>query len=306
MSTIITPLQVISDELRQGISVEYMLVALIGGTLNILIFTALFEKFKKSSHTDFKLAMVVVATDIFVSSGLFVRSVIGLLPYHLLEISKEWCTFDFLYTAQLLVFSGYALAVMSLERFFLICLGIHLSFYFWFAIILLSWIPQTIYVISAAAIQDNFVLVGRTKTACTVSSAGIGYGLFIFILTLFFGSFGCVIFSYLGIMVIKVKQTLNQLKMNVPKDQVYGDLRSTVIKSIVYISVFIAVFSGKMFIVVYELFIGKKRTIEMDAISNCLVSCSVIANPLVLLYMHSDARESFVAFMKSLKKSILG
>jgi hypothetical protein len=297
---------VISDELRIGISIEYMLVALIGGILNILIFTALVEKFKKSSHTDFKLSMVVVATDIFVSSGLFIRSIIGLLPYHLLEISKEWCTFDLIYTAQLLVFSGYALAVMSLERFFLICLDIQLSFYFWFVLILLSWIPQTLYLISAVAIQNNFIVVGRTKTACTAGAAGIGYGLFVMVLTLFFLSFACVIVGYVGIMVVKIRQTLNQLKMNVPKDRVYNDLRSTIIKSIVYISVFIAVFSGKLFIIVYELFIGKKRTIEMDAISNCLVSCSVIANPLVLLYMHSEAREGFVSFMKSLKKTILG
>jgi hypothetical protein len=250
--------------------------------------------------------MVVVVTDIFVSSGLFIRSIIGLLPYHLLEISKSWCTFDFIYTAQLLVFSGYALAVMSLERFFLICLGIQLPFYFWVGLILLTWIPQLSYSIAAAAIQDNFIVVGRTKTACTAGAAGIGYGLFVMVLALFFLSFACVIVGYVGIMVVKLKQTLNQLKMNVPKDQVYNDLRSTIIKSIIYISVYCGVFSGKLFIVVYELFIGKKRTIEMDAVSNCLVSCSVIANPLVLLYMHNDARESFVSFMKSIKKSILG
>jgi hypothetical protein len=306
MSTSPAPLQVISDELRTGISIEYMLVGIAGFTLNVLIFTSLIEKLKKASHTDFKLSMIVVVTDIFVSSGLFIRAVIGMLPYHLFEISKEWCTFDYFYTALLLVLSGYSLAIMSLERFFLICLDIQFPFYFWVVLILLTWLPPYIYSFIIIGSENVFIIVGKTKTACTAGAAGMAYGLFILILILFFLSFGCVIVSYVGIMVVKVKQCLNQLRMNVPKDQVYSDLRSTLIKSIVYISIYVMTFSSKLFIVVYELFIGKKRTIEMDAISNCMVSCSVIANPLVLLYMHNDTRETFFAFIQSIKKSLFG
>ncbi|KXN74424.1 family A G protein-coupled receptor-like protein [Conidiobolus coronatus NRRL 28638] len=277
----------ISDELRHGISVEYMLLGVFGGILNTLILTVLIQKIKKSSHTDVKLSAIVVITDLIVSSGLFIRSIVGLLPYHLLELDQKWCLFDFIFTAQFLIFSGYSLGVMSLERFFLICLGIEFPFIFWVLLVAISWLPQIIYSFINMS-YPNIILVGRTKTACTMAATGPGFGYFILFTVFFFLSFFSVIIGYVGIMIVKFKQCIKQINMNVPKEQVYKDLRTT----------------GKFFILLYELTTGKKRTIEMDAVSNCMVSCSVIANPLVLLYMNNEIREGFVTFIKKIKDRI--
>jgi hypothetical protein len=293
----------ISEELRHGISVEYMLLAIFGGILNTLILTVLIQKINKSSHTDIKLSAIVVLTDLVVSLGLLMRSILGLLPYHLLEIDQKWCLFDFIFTAQFLIFSGYSLGVMSLERFFLICLGIEFPFVFWVLLVAISWLPQLIYSIINIT-YPNIILVGRTKTACTMAATGPGFGYFILLTVFFFLSFFSVIIGYGGIMIVKFKQCIKQIQMNVPKEQVYKDLRTTSIKSIVYISVYLIVFSGKFFILLYELTTGKKRTIEMDAVSNCMVSCSVIANPLVLLYMNNQVREGFVVFVKMIRDCI--
>ncbi|KXN66207.1 hypothetical protein CONCODRAFT_11996 [Conidiobolus coronatus NRRL 28638] len=193
---------------------------------------------------------------------------------------------------------------MSLERFFLICFDIILPPFFWFFLVAATWIPPIIIAILVLVYPQELSVTSKSKAACTVIPSGPGYAYFLCTMTLFILSFICVISGYIGIIVVKFRQCLNQLNLNVPKDQVYKECRVTITKSFVYIFLYLLVFMSKFVIVCYELSTGKRRTLEMDAVSNCMVSCSVLANALALLYMQNDVRVSFYEQLNKIKKSL--
>jgi hypothetical protein len=105
-------------------------------------------------------------------------------------------------------------------------------------------------------------------------------------------------------MAFKIKQCLNQIQLNVPKEKVYKELRSTLVKSLINIFIYYLVFSGKVFVYIYEATTGKKRGIEADIASNLLISYTSIANALILLYMNTEVRKNLFERLKS-AKSIL-
>jgi hypothetical protein len=81
---------------------------------------------------------------------------------------------------------------------------------------------------------------------------------------------------------------LESAYLNVPKEQVYSEFRSTFTKSLINISLYILVFIGKIVTIIYEFATGKKRTLLMDIVSNGLVVYSGFVNALILLYMNTE------------------
>ncbi|KXN73546.1 hypothetical protein CONCODRAFT_3508 [Conidiobolus coronatus NRRL 28638] len=191
---------------------------------------------------------------------------------------------------------------MSVERFLLVCFNVQLPFYFWLMLIGLNIIPECCLVIACAA--TGLFTLTKLKMYCALVPKGIGYATMMLATVSFYTSFASVIISYLGIMVFKYKQCLNQINLNIPKQQVYKECASTFTKSIINMGLYIFVFSGKIYCIAFEVSTGKPRTIIMDAVSSCLIASSMTINATTLLYMNQTVREDFFKLLSNLRAKI--
>jgi hypothetical protein len=166
-------------------------------------------------------------------------------------------------------------------------------------VLALATIPQYIIVIVAACFGQAIIV--KIGVYCTITPKSAGYFLYLIITVAFIISVIAVLISYIGIMIFKYKQCMNQLNLNVPKEQVYRECRSTLSKSLLYISLYILIFSGKLYSIAFEMITGQKRTILMDTIATCLIACSSFINAIILLYMNQKVRNLFLEFVSELK-----
>jgi hypothetical protein len=293
----------IDESLRTGILIHIFICSLLGLLINFPILIILAKKLFKPCNIDIKLCTIVTTADILVCFCYIFRATFTKFPYNIIEHHQYWCKFDLLTGTQLNVFSGYLLAIMSVERFLLICFNIQLSIYTWTLILVLATIPQYITVcISAYFDLESLV---KIKVYCSQVPKGSGYLVFIIITIMFITSFISVLVSYIGIMIVKYKQCLNQINLNVPKELVYRECRTTLFKSILYIVIYLIVFSGKIYSLAFEMITGQKRTILMDTIATCLLACSPFINSIILIYMNQDVRKPFLVLLKEIKSKII-
>ncbi|KXN68597.1 hypothetical protein CONCODRAFT_9117 [Conidiobolus coronatus NRRL 28638] len=292
----------ISEALRTGVLIHFGICSILGLLLNLMLLTILVKKLKKNAHVDIKLCTFVTVMDISVCCCLLFRAIFAKYPYNILEAHSNWCKFDLLTGTQVLLYSGYSLGIMSLERFLLICYNIKFSFIYWIIVICLTCIPQ--FAMVCVVVAKNLQIMVKIKVYCSFFPKGMGVIVYIWATVMFFIAFSSVIISYLGIMIVKYKQCLNQLNLNVPRDKVLKECRSTLFKSLLYIVLYILIFSGKIYCLVFELITGQKRTIVMDLISTMLISCSSLVNALIVFYMNSEVRESFLKLTNQIIISI--
>ncbi|KXN66211.1 family A G protein-coupled receptor-like protein [Conidiobolus coronatus NRRL 28638] len=291
------------EELRTGVLIHIFICAVLGLLINIPIIFILSKKLTKNCHVDMQLCAIVSITDIIVCFCSLFRAVFTKFPYNLIEIHHSWCTFDILTGSQFNLISGYFLAVMSIERFLLICFNIKLSIYIWYFILASAALPQ--YIIATVAAYNGLAIIVKIKVYCTFVPKGAGYIVYLIINIMFVLSVISVLFSYIGIMISKYKQCLNQLNLNVPKEKVYKECRSTIFKSLLYIILYLIIFSGKIYSLAYEMITGFKRTILMDLIATCLIACSSFINAVILLYMNQEVRKSFIELVCKVKSKVL-
>ncbi|KXN65695.1 family A G protein-coupled receptor-like protein [Conidiobolus coronatus NRRL 28638] len=276
----------------------------LGVIINSLVLWVLFRKVRKGgAHEDIKICAFVAVTDLLVSIGLLFRAIFSQVPYNILKYHPNWCKFDLLTSGVLLLVSGYSLGVMSWERFILICFNKKLSIYVWFGLIFALWTPQFVLICFSAS--ENLQFFTRIETSCSLLPVRVAYYSFAYALSMFFISFFSVVFCYFCIMITKFRQCLNQLNLNVPKDRVYSEFRSTLVKSIINILLFIGVYAGKMYTGLYEISTEKKRTLLMDFVSQNLLQYSAIVNSLILLYMNVEVRKSFFELLREIKSKVL-
>ncbi|KXN66209.1 hypothetical protein CONCODRAFT_11998 [Conidiobolus coronatus NRRL 28638] len=295
--------QEIDEGLRTGVIIHKFVCAVLGLLINAPIIFILAKRLTKNSHVDIKLCAIVAAADVLTCLCLIFRSIFSKFPYDIFEVHHAWCTFDALVTAQLTIFSSYFLAIMSIERFLLICLNISLSIYIWYTILAIGVFPY--YISACISAYYGLATLTAAKIYCSFTPQGPAHVTFLLINILFYLSLFLVIFSYIGIMIMKYKQCLNQLNLNIPKEQVYRECRSTIFKSFLYIILYLLVFSGKIYSVTYIIITGKPRTMLMDIIATCLVSFSSFVNAVILLYMNQEVRKSFMELMYKVKRKIL-
>jgi hypothetical protein len=292
-----------SQEIQDGMTINYAICGVLGLILNSLVLYVLTEKLKnRGAHTDVKLCAFVAVYDIISSLGLIFRSIIVKFPYNLLKANNDWCKVD-IFIVQDLNCSGYTLAVMSMERFLLICFNIQFSIWFW--IILLLAIFTLIYSLSIVCIVKNLIGLTTTGVTCTLVATEVCYYGFLVTTIIFLISFTVVLVSYFGIMSAKAKQCLNQINLNVPKETVYSELRSTLFKSLINILLYVFVFIYKIYGLVYVIVTGKKRTLMVEVISQSTIAYSCVVNALILLYMNQDIRVSFIDLLKRIKSKIV-
>ncbi|KXN65107.1 hypothetical protein CONCODRAFT_13418 [Conidiobolus coronatus NRRL 28638] len=237
MSSPPSPPTPISKELRDGILINIGLSGGLGLIFNLLLSWVLIKKVaKKGAHGDIILCTFVAITDVFIRIG--ANLILGLL-------------------LSLLIFSGYSLGVLSIERFLLICFNITFPVYTWFILIFIAWGSQ--FTLAIMSLTQGLQILSKTETQCSALPQGIGY-IFVSVAVIFsFISFFIVITSYCSIMITKFRQCLNQINLNVPKDQVYIELRSTATKSIINIVFFLIVYMPKYYVAVFEVTTGKKE-----------------------------------------------
>ncbi|KXN64877.1 hypothetical protein CONCODRAFT_13761 [Conidiobolus coronatus NRRL 28638] len=214
----------ISSNLQDGMLINFGICGIFGFIINVLILTVLWKKIKKGKvHTDVKICTVVSFVDVLVSLGLIFRAIFVKYPYNILKYNPNWCKFETVTVTVLVNCSGYILGVMSIERFLLVCWNIQLPMVFWYILIVLVIATAQLFTI-ASVIADLQVLT-ITEVSCTVKVENLGYYCYFVSTTLFFISFFIVLLSYFSIMVVKAKQCLNQINLNIPKDTVYAELR---------------------------------------------------------------------------------
>lgn len=291
----------ISEDLKLGLQINLAACGVLGLALNSILIWVLVRKTKRS-NTDIQICKFVAISDTLVSCGLLFRSIFTTYPYNILQAHPNWCKFDALITNQGINCSGIILGIMSAERFILICYNIKLSIKFWL-ILLISIIIICFSLLIVCVINDMQFLT-QLEVSCSVKSLGDCYYGFLGTTIFFFVAFTTVVSSYAGIMIFKVKQCLNQLNLNIPKDKVYLELRSTLMKSLSYILLYLTVFSGKFYTLSYIIITGQKRTLAMDIWQQSLISWSPISNVVILLYMNNEVREAFTNQLKSIKLSV--
>jgi hypothetical protein len=293
----------ISEELRNGLLINIGVSGALGLIFNLTLASVLIRMIRKgNSHGDIKLCAYVVFTDVLVSFMLIIRAIFGKYPYNIWKEHPYWCRFDVGFTGQLLVYSGYSLGIMSIERFFLICFNIKVSVLVWFSLIALTWTAQ--FALVWVALSDGLQVLTRTEVQCGAIPIRGGYYAYVLAIFLLFFSFFCVITSYCSISIVKFRQCLNQINLNIPKEQVYTEFRTVLAKSIVNIALYIIVYSPKVYVALYELTTGQKRTIVMDIVSNGLILYSVIVNAFILFYMNQQVRNSFIQLLRDIRSSI--
>ncbi|KXN73532.1 hypothetical protein CONCODRAFT_3491 [Conidiobolus coronatus NRRL 28638] len=234
--------------------------------------------------------------------GTLFRAIFTIVPYNILEVHPKWCMFDMITTSQLLMFSGFTLGVMSVERFLLVCFNTSLPFYFWLVLISLNIIPECCLVIACAVL--NLFTITKLNMYCSVVPKEVGYVTMMVATVSFYVSFVCVVVSYMGIMIFKYKNCMNQINLNVPKKQVYKECFSTLTKSFINAGLYMVVYLGKIYCLAFELSTGKPRTIVMDAVSTCLIASSTTTNATTLLYMNQEIKEDFFNLISNLKACV--
>jgi hypothetical protein len=300
MSSIAPSPPLVSESMKNGLAINIGVSGAFGLIFNLLLSWVLVKKVRKRGvHGDIILCAFIAITDVILSLALITRSIISRYPYNLIKVHPKWCKFDIGFTTQLLVYSGYSLGVMSFERFLLICFNIKLSVCVWFLMIGIVWGSQ--FSLAMISISQDMQLLSKTEVQCTFIPQKISYYLYILAVTYLFSTFTLIVTCYCCIMIAKFRQCLNQISLNVPKNQVYSELRSTFIKSIANIILFLIVYMPKIFVSAYELLTGRNRTIFMDIISNSTIVYSPAVNALMLIYMNQEVRNSFIRLLKDIK-----
>jgi hypothetical protein len=291
------------QSIQDAMLINFGICGLIGFILNSLVLCVLVKKLKKhGAHTDIKICTFVASTDLLAAIGILFRSIFAKFPYNIIKVHPNWCKFDGIITF-ILNCSGYTLGVMSAERFLLICFNIQLSIWFWLILIFSIYLLMAILV--TISIANDLQILTSTQVNCIYIAANIGYYSYILTTMLLVVSLIVVLVSYFGIIVTKSKQCLNQINLNVPKETVYKELRSTLIKSLINIALYLACFSGKLYGLLYNLITGLKRPVMVDVVGQSMICWSAAVNSIILLYMNTEIRNSLIAMLKGIKLPFL-
>jgi hypothetical protein len=283
--------------------INFGICGLIGVILNSLVLCVLVKKLmKRGAHTDVKICTLVASTDLLAAIGILFKSIFAKFPYNIFKVHPNWCKFDGIITI-ILNCSGFTLGVMSTERFLLICFNIQLSIWFWIILIFSIYLLMAILV--TISIVNDLQILTSTQINCIYIAIGAGYYGYLFTTILFIISLIAVLVSYFGIITTKSKQCLNQINLNVPKETVYKELRSTIIKSLINIALYLICFSGKLYGMLYALITGLKRPMIIDIVGQSLICWSAAVNVIVLLYMNAEIRNSLITMLKGIKLSFL-
>jgi hypothetical protein len=278
----------------------FLVCSIIGLIFSSILIYILTKRLRQSRHTDIILTIIAVIVDSIASGGLLFRSIFTIFPYNVLTVHFNWCAYDNLVHTMTLVYSGYILGVLSLERMMLIVFNIKISIYIWL------FLAGSLYLIPAIQIMYNIATgdviqspIGLVCVAKLIPSTKTFY------LTLFIFSditYIVTIISYIAIIIFSCKQCLNQLNLNMEKAVVFKQCRMIIFKSLFFLIPYMVMYSGKIYCWFYELSTGLRRTWKMEYYATLLSALTVIINCLTVLYMNKQVNKDFVELILRIKK----
>jgi hypothetical protein len=281
------------------------LVCSIGGLIfSSLLIYLLVKRAKAKIHSDIVLTIISVLVDSIASGGLLFRSIFTVYPYNMLSAHLSWCAYDYIVHTFILVYSGYIISVLSLERMLLIVFNVKVPIYFWLLLSLSLYLIPAIQVVYNYAV-NNFGLSPLTLNCITISSPN-SKPLLQTLLILGIITYFTTILSYLSIIIFSCKQCLNQLNLNMEKAVIFKQCRMIIFKSLFFLIPYMVMYSGKIYCWFYEISTGLKRTWDMEYIATLLSALTVIINCLTVLYMNKQVNKDFVDLILPIKKLIMG
>jgi hypothetical protein len=273
----------------------FLVCSILGLLFSSLLIYLLAKRAKIRMHTDIILTIISVFVDSIASGGLLFRSIFTAYPYNILSVHFGWCAYDHIVNSFILLYSGYIISILSLERMLLIVFNIKISIYFWLFLVISLYLIPAIQLVYSVVI-NSFVLSPLTLNCITLSSPStkpLLTTVFIFGLTTYL----ITIISYAFIIAFSYKQCLNQLSLNIEKDVVFRQCRVIIIKSLLYLIPYMLMYSGKIYCYFYEISTGLRRTWIMEYVATLLSALSPIVNCLTVLYMNKQVNKDFIDFI---------
>ncbi|KXN65052.1 hypothetical protein CONCODRAFT_13497 [Conidiobolus coronatus NRRL 28638] len=272
-----------------------------------LIFTSillyiLLKKLRKSKHNDLILTLLAVLADSVSSGGLLFRAIFTQYPYNILKEHYSWCYYDAMINSVNLLYSGYILGILSVQRMLLIVFNLKVSIYIWISIsctLYFTILGAGIYISTLASpslsIVEVFCLIKGVSSSKTFYTPLITCTLLTYLLT---------IISYLAIIIFSCKQCLEQLTLNLDKSIVYRECRTIIFKSLFFLIPYMVIYFGRVYCWLYEMITGNSRTFIMEYVSIILLSSAVIVNCFTILYMNKEINKEFFNFITKVKDII--
>ncbi|KXN65639.1 hypothetical protein CONCODRAFT_12709 [Conidiobolus coronatus NRRL 28638] len=106
------PNKVYTNALR----IIYFVLSICGLMFTSILLLILGKRLKKAKHRDIILTIIAVFVDCLSSCGLLFRAIFTQYPYNILKEHYYWCAFDGFLNAHMLIFSGFALSLLSAQR----------------------------------------------------------------------------------------------------------------------------------------------------------------------------------------------
>jgi hypothetical protein len=236
------------------------------------------------------------------SFGLLFRAIFTQYPYNILKVHFNWCVFDWFWNAHSLLFSGFALSILSAQRVLVIIFNRRLSIWFWIVILLI--LIFAVWGLGVYLIVNNNIQLSIIGVLCVLRNNAITKPYYLTLIISTISTYLITIISYLSIIIFSCKQCLNQLNLNIDKQTVYRECRGIIFRSLLFLISYMLIYSGRIYTWLYEYSTGIPRTWTMEYVSIILVSSSVVVNCLTVLYMHKDINNELIKYLFKLKLTV--
>jgi hypothetical protein len=288
-----------NGEFTTALRIIYFVLSISGLAFTLILLLTLSKKLKKTSHSDMILTIIIVSVDFTASVGLLFRAIFSQYPYNILKAHYNWCVYDNFINSLVLVFSGYTLSILSLQRVMLIVFNFRVSIYIWILIILILCFPA--WGLALYQALNNNVLVSIVEVFCIVKNNQIGKIYYLYLMVCTLATYLLTIVSYISIIVFSCRQCLKQLTLNLDKSVVYKECRVIIFKSLFFLIPYMLIYSGRMFCWFYDFSTGKQRTWTMEYVSVIMLSTGVVVNCLTVLYMNKEINKEFLNTVSKFK-----
>jgi hypothetical protein len=282
-----------------ALRIIYFVFSICGLTFTSILLLILLHKLKKTKHSDIILTLIAVFVDFIASGGLLFRAIFSQYPYNILKAHYNWCVYDSFMNSLILIFSGYSLSILSLQRMLLIVFNFRISIYLWLLVVSILCLPM--WALALYQALNKNMLVSIVEVFCIVKNNQIGKPYYLDIMVCTLATYSITIISYISIIIFSCRQCLKQLTLNLDKSVVYKECRIIIFKTLFFLIPYMLIYSGRMFCWFYEFSSKKQRTWTMEYVSVIMISACVVVNCLTVLYMNKEVNKDFVNTIGKLK-----
>jgi hypothetical protein len=279
--------------------IVYYILSICGLIFSSILLYILSKRLKKTKHSDIILTIIVVTVDGIASSGLLFRAIFTQYPYNILKVHYNWCAYDIIINGHVLIFSGYSLSILSVQRMLLIVFNIRINIWFWLTLTLI--LNFSLWGLDIYQIVIKNIKLSGTEVFCILSNNTDSRPLYYMLIGYTLLTYSLTVISYLIIITFSCKQCLKQLDLNLEKSVVYKECRVIVFKYLFFLIPYMMIYAGRIYCWIYEFSTGAPRTFTMEYVSIILNSSCVVINSLTVLYMNKEINREFLNLIFSFK-----